>query len=287
MANESTVTVNFDGLMLLCLDEENKLSEAKIHTAAEGHRMKIKVQSAGEVIHEAVISQDQLKSLHPLSLFVDEGSGLSSIANSASKGEDYDSILDLEGSLFYQHPLKLKGGRYESSIFLHNGVIGAGNLFDGCFEVKQNLFEFLKFEWESQQEWEEFKSEALRKDPTSIVKLPSGSARDATATIRIHDGQSFRLMSGRTNSDLFAALPHGADYQIDIKYTDVHNPTSLADCVGFAHHCEAMELEEDEPIYGLFRPIFKGVSANTDPGCCLLARIAPPAKAIRSFHAIC
>src|SRR5262245_30301256 len=117
MTNESTVIVNFDGLMLLCLDEDNKLCEAKIHTAAEGHRMKIKVQSAGEVIHEAVISQDQLKSLHPLSLFVDEGSGLSSIANSASKGEDYDSILDLEGSLFYQRPLKLdrKSTRLNSS----------------------------------------------------------------------------------------------------------------------------------------------------------------------------
>jgi hypothetical protein len=37
MASESTVTANFDGLMLLCLDEENKLSEAKIHTTAEGH----------------------------------------------------------------------------------------------------------------------------------------------------------------------------------------------------------------------------------------------------------
>jgi hypothetical protein len=286
MANESTVTVNFDGLMLLCLDEENELCEAKIHTAAEGHRMKIKIQSAGEVLHEAIVSQDELKSLQQLSLFVDEGGGFSSIANSASKGEDYDAILNLEGSHFYKRPLKLKGGRYESSIFLHHGVIDPGNFFDGCFEVKQSLFESLKFEWESQHEWEAFKSEALRNDPTSIVKLPSGSARDATATIRLREGQSFRLTSGKTNSDLFAALPHGIDYQIDITYTDVHKPASLADCVGFAHHCEAMELEEDEPIYGLFRPIFRGVSANTDPGCCLLARIAPPARAIRSFHAI-
>jgi hypothetical protein len=285
MANESAVTVNFNGLMLLCLDEENNLCEAKIHTAAEGHRMMIKAQAAGEVIHEAPISQDELKSLHPLSLFVDEGRGFSSIANSASKGEDYDSILDLEGSHFYQRPLKLKGGRYESSIYLHNGVIGAGNFFDDCFEVKQDLFDSLKFEWESQQEWEAFKSNALRNDPTSIVKLPAGSARDATATIRLLEGQSFRLTSGKTNSDLFAALPHGADYQIDIMYTDVHKPTSLTDCVGFAHHCEAMELGEDEPIYGLFRPIFRGVSANTEGGCCLMARIAPPAKAPRSFHA--
>jgi hypothetical protein len=61
MANESTVTVNFNGLMLLCLDEDDKLCEAKIHTAAEGHRMKIKVQAAGEVIHEALIDQDKLK----------------------------------------------------------------------------------------------------------------------------------------------------------------------------------------------------------------------------------
>jgi hypothetical protein len=52
MANESTVTINFNGLMLLCLDEENKLCEAKIHTAAEGHRMKIKAQAAGEVIQK-------------------------------------------------------------------------------------------------------------------------------------------------------------------------------------------------------------------------------------------
>jgi hypothetical protein len=54
---------------------------------------------------------------------VDEGRGYSSIPNSASKGEDYDSILDLEGSQFYQRPLELKGGRYESSFFLHHGVI--------------------------------------------------------------------------------------------------------------------------------------------------------------------
>src|SRR5262245_17441942 len=222
IANESKVTVNFDGLMLLCLDEENNLCEAKIHTAAEGHRMKIRVQSAGEIVHEAVINQDELKTLHPLSLFIDEGRGFSSIANSAIKGENYDSIMDLEGSEFYQRPLKLKEGRYESSIYLHHGVIDAGNLFDDCFEVKQNLFESLKFEWESQQEWESFKSEALRNDPASIVKLRSGQARDAAATVTIREGQSFRLMSCKTNSDLFAALPYGADYQIDIKYTDIH-----------------------------------------------------------------
>jgi hypothetical protein len=47
-----------------------------------------------------------------------------------------------------------------------------------------------------------------------------------------------------------------------------------------------MELGEDEPLYGLFRPIFKGVSANTDEACCILARIAPPARATRSFQAV-
>jgi hypothetical protein len=84
----------------------------------------------------------------------------------------------------------LKGGRYESSFFLHHGVIDAGNFFDDCFEVKQSLFDSLKFEWESQQEWEAFKSAALRKDPTSIVKLPGGSARDATAIVTLQEGQS-------------------------------------------------------------------------------------------------
>jgi hypothetical protein len=285
MANESTVTVNFDGLMLFCFDEDNHLCEAKIHTAAEGHIMKIKVQAAGEIIHEALIDQEELKTLHPLSLFVDEGGGISSIGNCASKGEDYDSILDLEGGYFYQRPLTLKDGRYESSIFLHHGVIGAGNYAD-CFEVKHNLFETLKYEWESPQEWEAYKSEALRNDPSSIVKLPGEFARDASATVKVREGQSFRLMSGKTKTDLIAALPHGADYQIDIKYHDIHKPTGLADCVGFAHHCEAMELGENEPIYGLFRPIFRGVSANTDEACCMLARIAPPAKAIRSFQAV-
>jgi hypothetical protein len=285
IANESTVTVNFDGLMLFCFDEEKRLCEAKIHTAAEGHRMKIKVQAAGEIIEEAVIGQEELKTLHPLALFVDGGEGFSSIANSASKGEDYDAILDLEGAHFYQRRLKMKEGRYESSLYLHQGVIGAGNFFDDCFEVKQSLFESLKFEWESREEWEAFKSEALRSDPGSIVKIPEGSARDASATIRLREGQSFRLMSGRTKTDLLAKLAYGADYQIDIKYNDIHEPRSLADCVGFAHHCEAMELGEGEPIYGLFRPIFKGVSANTSTGCCRIARIAPPAQASRSFQA--
>jgi hypothetical protein len=284
IANESTVTINFNGLMLFCLDEESSLCEVKIHTAAEGHIMKIKAQKAGEVIHEALIGQDELKTLGHLSLFVDEGRGLSSIANSAGKGENYDLILDLEGSQFYQRPLELKGGRYESSIFLHHGVIDAGNLADG-FRVKQHLFDSLKFEWESTREWEEFKSAALGKDPASIIKFPGEVARDATATVKLQEGQSFRLTTGKTNFGLFPDLPHGADYQIDITYSDIYKPTGLSECVGFAHHCEALELGESDPIYGLFRPIFSGVSANGDTGgVCTLARIAPPANAARRFQ---
>lgn len=268
MANESTVTVNLKGLMLFCLDKNNKICEAKIHTADGGHRMEIKAQAAGNVIYESKIGPDELKTLESLSLFVDDEKGSSSVANSVTKGEDFDSLIYIDGNHFYHRPLEMKDGKFGCSIFLHQGVIGAGNYME-LLRVKPHLFPSLKFEWESQQEWETFKNDAIKDDPDSIVKLPGEVAVDTTTIVPLQKGQSFRLRSGKTNTDLFHSLPHGANYQIDIKYADAYKPISMAECIGFGHFCEAMVLKEDEPVYGIFRPTFKGMSANLniEVGC--------------------
>ncbi|HKQ72647.1 MAG TPA: hypothetical protein VJ810_02890 [Blastocatellia bacterium] len=279
---ESNVTINFDGLMLFSFNESNNYCETKVNTSAEGHQMSIKVSEAGKVLYQDTFSSERLRDLGSLSLFVCGGKGLTPIGRTAKKGPDYDLILDLEGDDFYQRPCELKQSEYESSIFLHNGTIDAGNRVRS-YRVKEEFFSELKYQWEDQDDWDTFKRRSLEKDADSIVEFQQEYARDVAASVPIQEGQSLRFVSSSTKTDLFAPLEFGKNYQIDIRHTDIDDPSSLSDCIGFAHHCEALNLKRKEPVYGIFRPYFKGMRTNCDSACCVCARISPKPNESLSF----
>lgn len=275
---ESIVSINFDGLLRFAIDDFNKLCRAEVHTDAKEHFMYIKARSENQVIAREMLSTNKLKALHPLLIFVGEGDQFNPIERDATDSGSFKDILNLASERFYQRSRATKKGMYDCSVWLQNGKIGAGAR-DGCKRVKRPLFPKLKFVWESELEWEAFQSGALQIDPEAIVNLGSQFARNVTARLTLSRGQALCMKSGATDEDIFPPLKFGSNYEIRIKYADVEPPKDLADCQGFAHHSEALELEANEPIFGIFRPTFKddtSFGTITEPGCCECGRMDDP-----------
>jgi hypothetical protein len=285
-ATNPNVRIHFDGLLRFAIDSANKLCRAEVHTAAEQHFMYIKARSENQVIAREMLSTKRLKALHPLLIFVGEGDKFNPIERDARDNGRFEKILDLASDRFYQRSRATKNGMYDCSIWLLNGEIGAGALGD-CQRVKQPLFAKLKFVWESKLEWEAFKRGARQIDPEAIVDLSFQFARNVTAGLTLSSGQSLCMKSGTTGEFLFPPLMFGGTYEIDIKYADVEPPNDLADCQGFAHHSEALKLEANESIFGIFRPTFKdttSLSTITEPGCCECGRMGGPTNLLDQFQ---
>jgi hypothetical protein len=281
--NESEVTIKLDGLLLYRFDEVNNICEVKVHTYDGSHQMAVKVEEPGNVLFDDKFSSEMLKDLHPLSIFVAEGSGLDPVGDSATKGASYDLILDLEGDDFYSRSLEVRSGRYECSLFIRNGSIDAGDRNRGCFRVEKPIFNHLKLHWENEPEFEAFKGakvkvgKKLKKTSDLMLEFGKQIAVNVRVKLTFGEGKALRMVSGASNSDIFPPLAHGKDYVIDIKYLDVNAPMGLEDDLGFAHHSAAMKLKAGEPIFGLFQPIFDDLPVNpaTPPGCCISCRVSP------------
>jgi hypothetical protein len=278
---DNKVTIIFDGLMLFCHDQKQQRCEIKVHTAAEGHRMKIRAEAFGE-FHSAMFCRSSVKELGQFSLHLVEeveGEGQRRIANDAVAGKDYGLLLDLEA--LYHPGLKLRPNNYEASILLHHGVIGAGDQTGDCFLVVEDIFNRLDFDKILRPDWEALKKQLQMNQANSICTLPT-FAKEAKAVIPLKAGQTLKFVHGAEQTDVFPELKieHGRDYEITIEYNDAKPATSLTDCVGFAHHCKAFELKEEEPVFGLYFPnIVKSmdeeVEPDTYPGCCISCRIRP------------
>jgi hypothetical protein len=283
-ATNPNVEIRFDGLLRFTIDCDNKLCRAEVHTAAEAHFMYIKVRSENQVIAREMLSTNKLKALHPLLIFVGEGDQFNPIERDARDNGKFKKILDLASERFYQRLRATKKGMYDCSIWLQNGEIGAGDL-DVCQRVKQSLFAKLKFVWKSSLEWEAFQSGAQQIDPEAIVKLTQ-FARNVTAGLTLNSRQALCMKSGTTGEYLFPPLKFGRTYEIDIKYADVEPPNDLADCQGFAHHSEALDLGANESIFGIFKPTFKDatVSTITESGCCECGRMGGPVNLLDQFQ---
>lgn len=274
-ATGSNVTITLNGLMCLALDTTNNLAKIDINTAAEGHILKLRLPSPGGQIERKVLSQERLKELSPLHIYVSEGGN--PIARNVSGNLGH--VLDLASSDFYKTRRDFRPDRYGCSIWVTNGNFDSGELED-CYRVKANLFSALKFEWECEKEWEGFQLAAKQLDPDAIRKLAL-SARVVKLTIPLLSGQSLSMISKKTGEIIFGPFVFGPGYDVSFDYVDIDIPSSLADCRGFAHHTESLQLNDDEPIFGIFRPSkFKDqtdstFSTVTEPGCCELCSNNP------------
>ena len=285
-ATNSKVEIRFDGLLRFAIDTDNGLCRAEVHTAAEAHVMHIKACTGDQVIARKVLSAKQLKELRSLFIFVGKGDPLNPINPDAKDSGTFNDILDLASDRFYGRKRDTKKDMYDCSIWLQNGEIGAGDL-DGCKRVKDPLFPELKFVWESELEWEGFQRGVRQLDREAIVDMGLQFARNVTARVTLNSGQSLGMMSGATGEPLFPPLTFGKNYVIDIKYADVEPPNDLADCQGFAHHSQALDLAANEPIFGIFRPSFKSdssISPITEPGCCECGRMGGPDNLLGQFQ---
>jgi hypothetical protein len=280
------VEIRFDGLLRFAIDSGSNICQAEVHTAAEAHVMHIKVCTGDQVIARHVFSAKQLKELRSFVIFVGKGNPLKPINPDAKDSGNFNEILDLASDRFYGRKCDTKKGMYDCSIWLRNGEIGAGDL-DDCKRVKAPLFPELKFVWETELEWEGFQRGARQMDREAIVDMGLQFARNVTARLTLNSGQSLCMTSGAAAEHLFPPLTFGKNYVIDIKYADVEPPNDLADCQGFAHHSQALELEANEPIFGIFRPSFKGATSIkpiTEPGCCECARMGETANLLDQFQ---
>jgi hypothetical protein len=259
--HKSIVTVRFDGLMLFLLDEQKGECEAKICTAARDHEMKITVFRRGGEQYYGPFDTDAIKGFHQINLQV-TGSPQNGSAKLV-KDSSYDLLLNLAGKDFYSSKAKIKDGRYESSFVIKNGKIGAGHLAADCNKVRLDAFKDASF-FLSETEWDELVARKRDRDPESVAKL-SPCAKDIIVSIEMEEGQNFKITS-KDGKLRIGPLPFksGENYDVEIMYSDIHPPSRLRDCMGFAHHSEAVK-SDDSVTYAIFRPLR---AEETDVGCC-------------------
>jgi len=260
-SHKSIVTVRFEGLLLFCLDERKGECEAKICTAAKDHEMKITVFRSGGEQYYGPFGLDAIRGFHKINLQVVGGSQNGSAR--LVKDSSYDLILNLAGNDFYGSIAKIKENKYESSFIINNGKIGAGDLANDCNKVNLDAFKDVSFHM-SDKEWDEMVASKRRHDPGSVARL-SPFAKNVILSIEMEEGQNFKITS-KDGKLKIGPLPFksGENYDVEIKYLDAGPPTSLKDCMGFAHHSEAVK-PDGALTYAIFRPLR---AEETDAGCC-------------------
>jgi hypothetical protein len=259
--NKSIVTVRFDGLLLFLLDERKEECEAKICTAAHDHELKITVFKSGGEQYYGPFGLEDIKGFHQINLQVNGGSQNGS--SKLVKDSSYDLLINLAGEDFYSSKAQIKEGRYEASFIIKNGKIGAGNIAADCNKVNLDAFKDVSF-YISETEWDELVARKKDQDPESMAKL-SPFAKDVIVSIEMEEGQNFKITS-KDGKLKVGPLPFksGENYDVEIKFSDAGPLTRLKDCMGFAHHSEAVK-PDGSLTYAIFRPLS---AEETDVGCC-------------------
>jgi hypothetical protein len=265
MKNKSIVTVRFDGLLLFLLDERKSECEAKICTAAPDHELKITVFRSGGEQYYGPFGMQDIKGFHQIDLQV--ANGPQKGASRLTKDGSYDLLLNLAGGDFYSGKAQIKDGRYEAGFIIRNGRIGAGNIAADCDKVNLDAFKDVSFRI-SETEWDKLVAHKQEQDPESLARL-SPFAKDVLVTIEMEEGQNFRITSNDGKLTV-GPLPFksGENYDVEIKFLDAAPLTRLKDCIGFAHHSEAVK-PDGSATYAIFRPL---KAEETDPACCLVGR---------------
>jgi len=266
--HKSIVTVRFDGLLLFCLDERKGECEAKICTAAQDHELKITVFRSGGELYYGPFGLNAIRGFHQISLQVTGGSQNGSAK--LVKDSSYDLLLNLAGDDFYGSKANINPARYEAGFIIKNGKIGAGNLAPDCNKVRLDAFKDVRFHL-SESEWDELVAQKRDKDPGSVAKLDP-CAKDVIVSIEMEEGQNFKITS-KDGKLKIGPLPFrsGENYDVEIMYSDSRPPKRLRDCIGFAHHSEAVK-PDDSVTYGIFRPLR---AEETEGGCCEAGSIDP------------
>jgi hypothetical protein len=266
--HKSIVTVRFDGLLLFCLDERKGECEAKICTAAQGHELKITIFRSGGEQFYGPFGTEAVRGFHQISLQVTGGSQNGSAK--LVKDSSYDLLLNLAGDNFYGSKAKINPARYEAGFTIKTGRIGAGNVAADCNKVNLDAFKNVSFHL-SDKEWDELVDRKRDKDPGSVAKL-GPFAKDVMLSIELEEGQNFKITS-KDGKLKIGPLPFksGENYDVDIKYLDAGIPTRLKDCIGFAHHSEAVK-PDGSVTYALFRPLS---AEESEDGCCRAGCIVP------------
>lgn len=294
-AHKTTIDIRFDGLFLLSFDRQKKSFEAKINTAACEHRLKIVLSKFtygkngdGLKRHSSkplIFRHEQIKSLHPILIFIGEGDEPKPKGNSVKINPGFFKILDLESKQFYKRKLDFKRNNYRTAVSLLNGDVDETSGVCGAYRVKEELIDHLKFRSIRLKKWNEFVAREQAKDPESIIALPE-FAGDSKATVEIKKNQKLWVLTGKKGKPLFGPLEPlgpGEGYELFIQYLDEREPLSFAECIGFAYHSRALKLRKGESIFCIFKPNIKSekdssTMTSTDSGMCMSARIGSESK---------
>jgi hypothetical protein len=260
--HKSIVTVRFDGLLLFLLDEQKGECEAKICTARD-HELKITIFRSGGEQRYGPFDLEAIRGFHQIKLQVTGGSQNGS---TLVKDSSFDLLLNLAGEDFYGSKAKIKENRYEAGLIIKSGKIGAGNLAPDCNRVNFETFKDVSY-YLPETEWDKLISQKRDRDPDSAVKL-SPFAKEVIVSIEMEEGQNFNITSEDGKLKV-GSLPfkRGENYDVDIKYSDSSPLTMLKECMGFAHHSDAVK-PDGGVTYSIFRPLR---AEESDFGCCFLA----------------
>ena len=138
LLKKPSVTIYFDGLMVLCYDNHQKRLQAGIHTEVNFHALTIKVRERGQAtdLQSLSLELEQIKEIAPFFLYVEkkEGSGTPSGAATLFKPDDpryrqsFANVIDMQSEFFHKHDhLRIKP-RILAPLNILNGKFYAATL---------------------------------------------------------------------------------------------------------------------------------------------------------------
>lgn len=275
------VSITLDGMMLFYFnyaDNQQHYGRCEVRCLKKhDHQIKIEVRKTSDggltdsVVELENVTHDELTKFKSLWLHI--GDYTVDDSGRAEVGKSYKLIPALDGEHFYNKPgqLKLKHSEYHPTLHICDGTIGTDDASksmgeDFCHRVidaegkitignKTINYSFSDLEYAEEGKWDE-----IKKYFCGLVKPLKPFPRWLDGTLSLEAGKSLWLTgvdeNAVTSHPLIQDYNENDNYWICISHLDdeANPPKSLGDCKGFGHLCESFELDDDEPLYGVFAP---------------------------------
>lgn len=241
---DPSVTITFDGLIMMVHDKARRLCQAGIHTQAPHHALQIEVRKQGEA--EPVWptkespwdgSHRHIKSVAPLWLYVDSGQG--------RREEDFSADVykpdDLGDRNSFGHVVDFEGALYKRPLGFRADTLAVLNVAHGVF-YSANTEQFL------------LKSLASRQNDVTQAKFEKEIRASSlvAASIEARSGKgverSIVLEQERPEGRVLFRfrLEEGVSYEINVKNVPEHDMHDVSVAAHFLQYYKLFPLKRNE-----------------------------------------
>lgn len=267
LPSDPSVTIDFDGLIVLVHDEERRLCQAGIHTQAPHHALQISVRkNRSKEVEWPKTQADwdgahrRVKAVAPLWLYVDSGGG--------RQESDFSAELykpdDLDDPQSFGHVLDFEAGFYKRPLGFRSDSLAVLNVAQGVFYSSETGLFLVKPLDERQDSDEAEEVEKIRAASKVTASIEARSAGGVERSLVLEQERPERKTLFRLK------LEEGTRYEIEVKNIPEHEmDDSVAD--HFLQYYKLFPLKEGEKRF-VVEPFSRRSEESTDSPPCNVGR---------------